>query len=839
MAEEELIHLTIDGRPVTVPKGTLIWAAARQLGIEVPIYCYHPKMPPLGACRMCFVEVEKMPKLQTACTTVCTEGMIVRTDTPAVKKARRGTLEFLLINHPLDCPICDKGGECDLQDFTLRHGPGTSRFDVTKRHFIKPISVSEHVLLDRERCILCQRCVRFCQDVTMENGLIMIKRGYRMEVGVEPEHPWDSIFSGNTVEMCPVGALTAKSFRFRTRPWELRKTPSICANCSVGCNARVDVRIDKVLRLMSRTNDHVDDGWLCDRGRWGCEYVNSPERLRTPLVRRNGALVPTTWDDALATVAQKLREVAQRHGPHAVGGIGSTHVTNEEAYLFQKLLRTGLATNNIDHYHGNFTARSPEGLPWVWSDSIAGLEQASHIVLFAADPYHRQPVLDLRIKKAYREGTPILLVNEGDLRLDRFAALKVRYRPGTLQQVVRALLNVVISEGLYVGASSTRANRGAGAPGLEGNKDDLGPQGPGHHRGQEPAPTEVDEARLHRVRRTVHAITPEHVAQPTGVPAEALCQLAREIAGAPGAVLLYDEMATRTAGGETLAQDLFDLALLTGNFGRPGAGVGPLFEDNNSLGARDMGVLPDSLPGYRTLDDAEARSRLGAVWGVRPPDWTGKDYAAMLRGGVKALYVMGANPARHLPELGDRATLDGLEFLVVQDMFLTETAQRADVVLPALSFVEKEGSFTNTDRHVQAVRRALPPLPGARSDWDILQELAQRWRLEWNYRTPRQVLLEIARVTPIYSGLRFDLLETRPSKLTSLVPVESDDPVMGKPGVQWPATPENVRSGGSAYLTSDMLETGLPAYAPDPSELALSAPASGDGFVGSGKGERV
>ena len=257
MAEqrEELVNLTIDGRPVSVPKGTLIWEAARRLDIEIPIYCYHPKMEPLGACRMCFVRVEKMPKLATACTTVVAEGMVVRTDTPEVKKGRRGTLEFLLINHPLDCPICDKGGECDLQDFTQRYGPGASRFDLKKRHYAKPVPVSENILLDRERCIACQRCVRFCQTVAMENGLVMEERGFRTEVGVDPDAPFDSIFSGNVVEMCPVGALTAKSYRFVTRPWELKKTPSICANCSVGCNARVDVRVDKVLRQYSRPNE--------------------------------------------------------------------------------------------------------------------------------------------------------------------------------------------------------------------------------------------------------------------------------------------------------------------------------------------------------------------------------------------------------------------------------------------------------------------------------------------------------------------------------------------------------------------------------------------------------
>src|SRR5262245_5195920 len=350
MAEQqELVNLTIDGRPVRAPKGAVIWAAAQQLGIEVPIYCYHPRMDPLGACRMCFVEVEGMPKLATACTTTVSEGMVVRTDTPKVKKGRQGTLEFLLINHPLDCPICDKGGECDLQDFTLRHGPGDSRFDVRKRHFPKPIPVSENILLDRERCIACQRCVRFCQDVAMEDGLVMKERGFKTEVGVEENAPFDSTFSGNVVEMCPVGALTAKNYRFISRPWELKRTASICGQCSVGCNVRVDVRVDKVLRQYGRANDSIDEGFLCDRGRWDHTAVNSPERLRTPLIRRDGQLQEASWDEALALVATRLQEIRERNGPAAVGGVGSTHTTNEEAYLFQKLLRAGLGTNNVDH----------------------------------------------------------------------------------------------------------------------------------------------------------------------------------------------------------------------------------------------------------------------------------------------------------------------------------------------------------------------------------------------------------------------------------------------------------------------------------------------------------
>jgi NADH-quinone oxidoreductase chain G len=749
---DNLINLTIDGRPVSVPKGSTVWMAAQKLGIEIPIYCYHPKMDPLGACRMCFVAIEKMPKLQTACTAVATEGMVVSTDTPEVKKARQGTLEFLLINHPLDCPICDKGGECDLQDFTLRYGPGDSRFDVPKRHFAKPIPVSDKILLDRERCIACQRCVRFCQDVAMENGLIMKQRGFKTEVGIDPEAPFDSIFSGNVVEMCPVGALTAKSFRFVTRPWELRRTPSICANCSVGCNVKVDVRVDKVLRQYARTNDDIDDGWLCDRGRWDLAAVNSPDRLRTPLVRRDGRLQPATWEEALALVGRRLSEIARRAGPHAVGGIGSTHTTNEEAYLFQKLLRAGLGSSNVDHWHGAFPAYNPHGLPWVWTGSIAGLDGASHIVLLGADPYHRQPIVDLRIRKALRRGAEITVVTSEPTRLDRLATRVIRYQLGQSGAVARALLALVRSEGLTRGDYAERMAAPSG-----GASDHF---------------AEADLVTL---------------AAQAGADLGALRELTRALAGARAATILYDEMVTREPTGAQLPAAVLELALLTDSYGRPGAGAGPLFEDVNSLGARDMGLLPDRLPGYLPVADAEARERLARAWGVDAlPETPGLDCAAMLAGGVRALYVMGADPARH----ADPPALEGLEFLVVQDLFLTETARRADVVLPAAAYTEKDGSFTNTERCVQAVRRAMVPLPGARADWEILQGVARALGLRWSYRSPAGVLAEIGRTVPIYAGL------TRAA--------------LGATGVRWPTGPAERANGagpvhGSAYLTWEML----------------------------------
>lgn len=693
MAEEKtdgLVHLTIDDIPVAVPPGTLVWAAAKQAGIEIPIYCYHPKMPPLGACRMCFVEIEKIPKPpQTACTTPVSEGMIVHTKTEKVLKARRGTLEFLLINHPLDCPICDKGGECDLQDFTLRHGPGGTRFDLNKRHYPKPVPVSNEVMLDRERCILCQRCTRFSSEISMDNGLVMISRGYRMEVGTAPDHAFDSIFSGNTVEICPVGALTASAYRFKSRPWELKRVPSICTNCSVGCNARLDVRVDKIMRLSSRQNDEIDDGWLCNRGRWGFEFVNSPQRLRTPLIRRDGKLEPATWEQALYMIAARVEQISQAHGAKSIGGIGSTRTTNEEAYLFQKLLREVVGTPNVDHYHGAFPGlREPlTGRPWMMTNSIAEIEKASHIVLIASDPYERQPILNLRIKKALKAGARIFIVNEGETELDRLAQGKITLPTNGAGLAAKVLLATALTGEKAAGQYNDLRTRSAQE--LEAARQGLG---------------EEVVARLE--------------------------ELGREVIGAKGAIILYDEMATLAPNSENLAADLAALAVVTGNIDRPGAGVGPLFEDANSLGARDMGLLFNALPGYRSASEP------------------GLPYAEMLQSpDIHGLFVMGANPLRHgeLPP--------NLEFLVVQDITLTETAEKAHVVLPAVTFAEKDGSMTNVDHHVQAVRRALRPLPGAKADWEILVAIAHSLGDGWSYNSPQDVLKEIAAQQPFYSGL--------------------------------------------------------------------------------------
>ncbi|MDO8684261.1 MAG: NADH-quinone oxidoreductase subunit NuoG [Armatimonadota bacterium] len=408
----EQVNLTIDDRQVAVPKGTLILKAAEKLGIEIPVFCYHDKLHPIGACRMCIVDVEGLPKPVPSCATEVKEGMVIRTRTPEVKKMWDGVLEFLLINHPLDCPVCDRGGECPLQDNTFKYGPPDSRFTGEKRHFKKPVPLSALVLLDRERCIMCTRCVRFCQEISGHEQLKIWDRGHGEYIDTFPGEPFDSNFSGNTIELCPVGALLSSVFRFRARPWEIKSAASVCPHCGVGCNIRGDVRNNRELvRFLSRENPEVDDGWLCDRGRFDSDFPNSEARLANPLVRKNGELVEVDWPEALEVVAKGLKRAAEAD-PRQIGAVGSPWRTNEDNYLLQKLFRAAFKTNNLD-----FTFKSRPGgtgalaeayREGLFDGSIADTATADTIFVLGSDISMDLPVVDLWLKKASRRGAKLI-----------------------------------------------------------------------------------------------------------------------------------------------------------------------------------------------------------------------------------------------------------------------------------------------------------------------------------------------------------------------------------------------------------------------------------------------
>ncbi len=439
MSEQELVTVTIDGRTARVPKGTLVVEAAKQVGIDIPVFCYHPKLDPVGVCRMCLVEIEKIPKPQPACTTRVSDGMVVHTQTQRVSDLRRGVLEFLLLNHPLDCPVCDKGGECDLQDLTFAYGQTTSRLLDPKVRKDKAVELGNFIILDNERCILCRRCVRFDDEIAAEGTLIIEERGHLNTITTMDGQEYNSYFSGNTIELCPVGALTSELYRFRARPWDLSKADAICTHCPVGCNVRLEYRHGELLRVTSRENDAIDNGWLCDRGRFNYKYLQNRERITRPLVKRDGAFVPVTWTEAFRVIAERFQAVAAAKGGEGFGVIGGGKLANEEAYLLSKFARLVLKTNNVDHRADGRIAASVGAYAGRQTD----LSAADVILIVDADPAETAPVMDLRIRrKADRKDARIALIGSV-MPHYRGRHARIQLKPGETAGVLRALAAAV------------------------------------------------------------------------------------------------------------------------------------------------------------------------------------------------------------------------------------------------------------------------------------------------------------------------------------------------------------------------------------------------------------
>lgn len=691
------VTLTIDGRTVTVPKGTTVYHAARRLGIEIPIFCYHDRMPPLGACRMCFVQVERMPRLQTSCTLEAQDGMVVWTESPEVVEARRAILEFLLINHPLDCPICDKGGECPLQDNTFKYGPGASRFVEPKRHFPKAVRLSPVLTLDRERCIMCWRCTRFGEVVAGDHALKGHDRGYRTHIDVPPvtqERP--SKFIGNTIAICPVGALTSGVYRFRARPWDNRPAASVCTHCGVGCATWVDTRGGEVVRVRAREKPEVNDVWLCDVGFFGYDYTNHRDRITTPYVRRQGELQEASWEEALSVAAQALAEAAPR-----VGALGGERLTVEEAYLLGRLFRS-LGSNHLDVRVD--TCFAPPSAEWTWgAGPFEALDAAGVLVLVGCDLSEDYPVLWLRVKRALDGGAVGVAVAPKRLEVEPYLRCAVLHHAGAEAEVLYAAARLV-------------AEREGWVPGPLGDVD-------------------VEES----CRRA-------------GVGREAAEQLAACLASSGPVVFAVGRLSWDGPQPERTLAAVQTLRAVCGG------DLWLLRGKGNAVGAQLAGLLPDALPGLTPLDDPQARARLREVWGFDPPQAPGLPTPAMLEaaasGQLAVLYVAGADPARDFPDrsLWERARA-GLKSLVVTELFWTETARQADVVLPALSSFERPGTVVNLEGRAQRLFPARMGPAGGRADLDILQVLAAHLGRPWEYPSVDAVWEELRRVVP---GLELD-----------------------------------------------------------------------------------
>jgi NADH-quinone oxidoreductase subunit G len=699
------VSLVIDGREVTAPEGTVLVDAAKQGDIEIPVFCYEPKLgEPVGACRMCLVEIEGMPKLQTACSTPIRDGMVVYTQTDRVKEAQNAVVEFLLVNHPLDCPVCDKGGECPLQDIALGWGPGKSRFTDPKRHFQKPLELSPLIAIDRERCILCYRCVRFSQEIAEDEQLQLLERGDKSFVGTFDERPYIAPFHGNIIELCPVGALTSYTYRFRARPWDIEQAGSICTLCPSQCNVAFTVRDEQVLRVLARDNADVDDGWLCDKGRFAFQMFNSAERITRPMVRAgDGSLSPISWGEAVSRVADALRNAGENAAALVGGG-----TSNEEGWLVQRILRRGgssnvdSSSNPIDPGPVGELSRPEYGL------RMGDLDYADAILVIGTDPLHEMPILDLRIRKAVRRGRATLMVaSERPTALDGGAAEAIRYAPGEAAAFVRAL---------------------AGALGADGY-DTKGP-----FRNQAAA-------------------------------------VARVLRDAPDQAIVWGERLWRSPGA---VEALLAICRVLEMHKRIGPGLLEVPDESNGRGLREVGCLPGVEPGLERV--AAGRRSAEIKEGLAAHE-------------IGAMVLVNADPVRTHPDSdGWRRALSS-SFVVAIAGFEDESTKLANLVIPAETHAEKEGTVTHPDGRLQRLRRNVPLPEGMIAGWRFLDAVATELGDGVDAESPADIFDALSKEVPFYDTLTYEEIGGRGLRWGARDPGQSWTPGAGGSAAGRPQAP--------------------------------------------------
>jgi NADH-quinone oxidoreductase subunit G len=720
VSPEGWITFTLDGREVSAPEGEMLVDAAKRGDVEIPFFCYEPKLgPPVGACRMCLVEIEGIPKLQTSCSTAVKDGMVVYTQTEQVKTAQNAVVEFLLVNHPLDCPVCDKGGECPLQDISYGWGPGRSRFQDQKRNFPKPIALSPLVAIDRERCILCYRCVRFSQEVSEDYQLTFLERADHTFVGTFDGRPYVAPFSGNILELCPVGALTNTSYRFRARPWDVANAGSVCTLCPSQCNIAFTVRDDRVERVLERENDAVDDGWLCDKGRWGYQAIAVDERVVQPLVRDGGRLRPATWEQALAAAADGLRKAGARSA--AVAG---SQTTNEEGYLVQRIFREALGSPNVDR--GGAAVLPPDQARRLARPDLAAavsdIDGAGCVLLVETDPINEAPILDLRLRKAVRRfGCRLVVASSAPTALDGGAASRLTFAPGTAEAFLRALQKALLEVEEPPSDAENTAGEANGTAAV-----DLGIEGQG------------------RLATFLAEHSLERLAEIAEVDVFDLRDAAALLTQAENVVVLWGERLGLGDEAASVLGALGDLALVLGLDAGEGSGLIEIPTGTNGRGLREVGCSPALGPG---LTDAEPGMTADRA----------RDSAA--RGEIAAFYLLNCDPVRELHE-GEHwdDALGKAAFVVAHAQFLGASAERhADVVFPAESYAEKEGTVTHPDGRLQRVRPAIGRPGEVRMEWRVLVDLGSLLGLDLaGHVTAAAVSAEIAAHSPIYRGITLD-----------------------------------------------------------------------------------
>ena len=733
------VSLTIDDVKVTVPQGATVLQAARSAGIDIPHLCYDPalRLPPTSSCRLCVVEVEGAKALAASCSLPAAKGMVVRTNTEKVRRTRRMVIDLLLSDHPHDCLTCDKAGACALQECAYRLGVKETSFRVGPVK-LDPVRDGPAIVYDRSKCILCARCVEVCHNVQVSGAIDYLGRGFDTRIALPPGQSREQSVCaecGNCIDVCPTGAMSYAGAEGAGRAWEVKRVPTICPYCGCGCTIVLNVRDNRIVQITGEADLSVNKGLLCVKGRFGVDFVGHKERLTEPLVRRNGDLVPASWDEALDLVGKRLSEIKQRFGPDAIGGLASAKCTNEENYVFQKFIRAVIGTNNVDHCARLCHASTVAGLARAFgsgamTNPIEDFDLTDCIFVIGSNTTECHPVIGSAIKRAVRQrNVPLIVADPRAIELTELAAIHLRHEGGSDVALINAMMHVILHEGLE-------------------NKQFIAERTEG----------------FEELRKAVEPYTPELGQKITGVPAEDIVRAARIYAQAPAASIVYSMGITQHTTGTDNVVSLANLAMLTGNVGKRGAGVNPLRGQNNVQGACDMGCLPNVYPGYQRVDDEKLRAKFEAAWGAKLPAAPGLTVVEMINAGaegrLKALCIMGENPMLSDPDIGHvEEALRKLDFLVVQDIFLSETARLAHVVLPAAGFAEKDGTFTNTERRVQRVRKGVEPPGKAREDWAIICDFARRMGCRMSYADASAILDEINSLTPSYAGITYERLE--------------------------------------------------------------------------------
>ncbi|MDH4096709.1 MAG: molybdopterin-dependent oxidoreductase [Nitrospira sp.] len=736
--EAATIQLTIDGKTVTAKDGVSLYDVISMTGKIIPAMCYHYTFDPFGSCGMCLVMQEGKKAPVRSCTAKAAAGMVVRTEGEDLFLARKKAVEKHLSVHPLDCPVCDADGHCELQDMAFEHG--VTNLANAKQKFIPEDTRSPVLDFNMNRCIACAECINVCKDVLMIDALQFMKKGGFNQVVPKGDVALSCEFCGDCLAVCPVGAITNKFSKYLYKPWQMKKTTTTCNYCGDGCQMYLETKDEEVVRVTSplswknkwgdRSETAKGHGGICVRGRFGFEYLDGKTRLRQPLVRESNQLVEKPWLEAMHLVVDRFTDIKDKYGADAIAGLITARCTNEELYLFQKLMRIGFGSNHLDssarYGHLNFVHASKHALglgrtPNDWED----LTKATAILLIGSNITETNPLTAVRIKEAIRVyRAQVVTLDSAVTNMAKLASHPFVIKAGTEGLVIRGLVKAAIEQGLV---------------------DDEA--------------TKKHPQAFEALKAALAGLSLDEIASQTGLTTEALRDIAAIVAEAPRSIIMCAEGIVRRPNGYDNVLKLIDLAWITGKLGRPGCGVNTVTEEPNEQGAVDMGAAPEFLPGQARFDDAALRDRFAKAWDASlPAVGTGSHLVDILNGckngRIKALYVLGENPLATLPaSMEVRAALERLELLVVQDPFLTETGRQAHVVLPACTYAEKDGTFTNFEGRVLRVRQAMDPIGESLPDWHIMTSMANAMGCQWEYQSVNDIQTEIMKVLPGYYNL--------------------------------------------------------------------------------------